>query len=159
MSGPVDALVIVAVVGAVIARQLRPRAVSAGGRWWLVPAVMVVLAVRQGGLIDPAHKDAALALLAAEMATGAAMGVVWATTTRMWTDKDGAIWAQGTSATIAVWAAGLAIRAGLYAIGAAAGVRQDAGSVLLAVALTLLIRTGILRWRAQSGEPSYRTVS
>lgn len=157
MSDPTYALVILAVIGVVIARQVRPRRLS-GGRWWLLPAALAVLAVRQGGLVDPHHTDTALALLAAEMVVGAVTGMAWATTTRVWTGDDGSVWAQGTRATIAVWVVGIAVRAGLYGAAAALGVHQDSGSVLLAVALTLLIRTGVLVWRAQVLEPSYRTV-
>jgi hypothetical protein len=159
MSGLVNALVIVAVIGVVIARQLRPRQVSAGGRWWVIPAILAVMAVRDGGLIDPDHRDLAFALLAAELVVGAAMGVVWATTTRMWTEKDGTVWSQGTKATIAVWVLGIAIRIGLFGAAAAMGVHQHTGSILLAVAATLLIRAGVLMWRAQHVESSYRTVS
>lgn len=159
MSGLVNALVILAVVGVVIARQLRPRRISGGRRWWSVPAVLIVLAVRNGGLIDPEHHNTAIVLLAAELLIGAVMGVAWAATTRMWTEKDGSVWSQGTKATITVWVLGIAIRAGLYAAAVAMGVRQDSGSVLLAVAATLLIRGGVLVRRAQGVEPSYRTVS
>lgn len=158
MSGLVNAVVIVAVIGIVIARQLRPRQVGSG-RWWLIPGVLIVLAVRDGGLIDAHHPDAAAALFVAELVVGLAMGVVWATTTRMWTKPDGTVWAQGTKATLAVWVLGIAVRVGLYAIAAAEDVHQSSGSVLLAVAVTLLIRTGVLIRRARSLEPSYRTVS
>ncbi|MBM9507216.1 CcdC protein domain-containing protein [Actinacidiphila acididurans] len=160
MSGLVNALVILAVIGLVIARQTRPRRL-AGGRWWLIPAALIVLAIRQGGLLDPHHRGAALALLIAELIVGAVMGTVWATTTRMWTDEDGSVWSQGTRATIAVWAAGIAIRVGLYGTARALGVRQDSGSVLIAVAVTLLIRAGVLVRRAQALKPAptYRTVS
>jgi hypothetical protein len=159
MSGLVNALVILAVVGVVIARQLRPRTVG-GGRWWLIPGVLAVLAIRSGGsLIDAHHRDAAVALLTAELVVGAVMGVVWATTTRMWTEPDGKVWAQGTKATIGVWVLGIAARVGLYAIAAGMDVHQSSGSIMLAVAATLLIRTGVLVYRAQSAGPSYRTVS
>jgi hypothetical protein len=159
MSGPVNALVILAVVGFVIARQLRPRTVG-GGRWWLIPGVLVVMAIRDGGsLIDAHHQDAAVALFTAELVVGAVMGVVWATTTRMWTDPDGKVWAQGTKTTIGVWVLGIAARVGLAVVAASMGVHQSSGSVMLAVAATLLIRTGVLLRRAQSLEPSYRTVS
>jgi hypothetical protein len=159
MSGPVNALVIAAVIGVVIARQVRPRAVR-GGRWWLIPAVLAVLAIRDGGsLIDTHHKDASVALLAAELVVGTAMGLVWAATTRMWTGDDGRAMVQGTRTTVVVWVAGIAIRVALYAVAAAAGVHQSSASVMLAVALTLLIRGGVLVWRAQGLQPSYRTVS
>ncbi|MEW1859203.1 DUF1453 domain-containing protein [Streptomyces sp. NBC_00669] len=159
MSGLVNALVILAVIGVVLARQLRPRAV-AGGRWWLMPAVLLVLAIRDGGgLIDGQHEHAAVTLLAAELVVGAVMGIVWATTTQLWTESDGRVMAKGTKATLAVWVLGIAVRVGLYAVASAVGVHQSSSSVLLAVAATLLIRSGVLFWRAQSLGPSYRTVS
>jgi hypothetical protein len=159
MSGLANALVVLGVIGVVIARQLRPRQVTAGGRWWLVPAVMAVLAVRDGGIIDSAHPEVSTAMLAAETVVGVAMGVVWAATTRMWTERDGSVWSQGTRATIGVWMAGIAIRIGMYGAAAAMGVHQHTGSVLLAVAATLLLRSGVLLWRARSLEPSYAAVS
>jgi hypothetical protein len=158
MSGPVNALVIVAVIAVVIARQLRPRRVTMSGRWWLVPAVLVVLAVREGGIIDTAHPGTATALLVAELVVGAVMGLVWAGTTRMWTEQDGSVWAQGTKATIAVWALGIAIRVGLYGAATAMGVHQHTGSVLLAIAVTLLVRRAVLSWRA-ARPASYSAVS
>jgi hypothetical protein len=154
-----SALVVVAVLGLVIARQIRPRQISAGGRWWLIPGVLLVLAIRDGGLVDPGHRDLSVLLLCAELLVGAGTGLAWAWTTRVWAGKDGAVWAQGTRASITVWAVGIAARVVLYAAGAAAGVREGTGSVLLAVALTLLIRVVLLRRRARAVEPSYRTVA
>ncbi|NUP43098.1 MAG: DUF1453 family protein [Streptomyces sp.] len=159
MSGWLSALVIVAVLGLVVARQVRPRQVPAGGRWWLIPGVLLVLAVRDGGLTDPAHRDASVLLLCAELLVGACIGLAWAQTTRIWAAPDGTAWAQGTRASITVWAVGIALRVGLYALGAAAGVHEGTGSVLLALALTLLIRAALLVRRAQAVESSYRTVA
>lgn len=159
MSGLVSALVILAVVGLVIARQLRPARVGAGARWWVIPAVLVVLAIRDGRLVDSSHQGASIVLLSAELMAGAAMGAVWALTTRMWTEPDGGVWAQGTKATLAVWGLGIALRVGLYAAGAAAGVHEETGSILLAGALALLIRAGVLVRRVQGLKPSYRTVA
>lgn len=159
MSGLVNALVIVAVIGVVIARQVRPRRVAAGGRWWLVPVVLVVLAVRDGGLIDSAHRDASIALLGAELAVAVVTGMAWGGTTRMWTAQDGSVWAKGTKATIAVWVLGIAIRISLYAAAAGMGIHQKTGSLLLALAGTLLIRSGVLMLRAQREQPTYPAVS
>ncbi|MFI0899719.1 DUF1453 domain-containing protein [Streptomyces sp. NPDC020983] len=159
MSGWLDALVITAVLGLVIARQIRPRRVSAGARWWLIPAVLMVLAIRDGGLVDPAHRGLSVVLLCAELMVGAGVGLAWAGTTRMWAGKDGSVWTQGTRASITVWGMGTALRVALYAAGAAAGVREETGSVLLAVGLTLLTRAALLVRRARGVEPSYRTVA
>jgi hypothetical protein len=158
MSGLVNVLVIVAVIALVVVRQLRPRQVG-GGRWWLVPAVLAVLAVRDGGLVDSAHRDASIVLLAAELVVAAVMGMVWAGTTRMWRNEDGSVWVQGTRATVAVWVAGIAVRVGLAAGAAAMGIHQHTGSVLLAVAGTLLVRSAVLMARAQRRQPSYSAVS
>ncbi|MET9219969.1 DUF1453 domain-containing protein [Streptomyces sp. NPDC088197] len=159
MSGLIDALVIVAVIGVVVTRQLRPRKVTGGRRWWLIPAVLVFMALRQHGLIDPEHRQTAVALLAVELVVAVGMGLAWAWTTRLWTERDGTVWAQGGKVTVAVWAAGVAVRIGLYGVGTAMGVHQDSGSFLIALAATLLIRAGVLAWRAQSVAPSYRTAS
>lgn len=159
MSGWLNALVVVAVLGLVVARQVRPRRVSAGGRWWLIPGILLVLAIRDGGLVDPAHRDLSVLLLCAELLVGAGLGLAWARTTRMWTEKDGSVWTQGTRASITVWVVGIAVRVALYTAGTAAGVREETGSVLLAVALTLLIRAALLVRRARGVEPSYRTVA
>lgn len=159
MSGVANALVILVVVGVVIARQLTPREIGAG-RWWLIPAALVVLAIRDGGsLVDTHHQDAAVALLGGELVVGALTGAAWAITTRVWTDAEGRAWAQGTKATIGVWLLGIAARLGLYGIARAAGVHQSSVTVLLAVAVTLLIRQGVLTWRARAVHPSYRTAS
>lgn len=159
MSGPANALLIVAVIAVIVVRQVRPRRISGGGRWWLVPIVMGVLAVRNGGLVDEAHRGASVALLVAGTAIGGALGVAWAATTRVWTAEDGTVWAQGTRTTIIVWLVGIGLRVGLYAVAVAMGVKQHSGSVLLAVAATLLIRGGVIALRAQRPEPSYSAVS
>lgn len=159
MSGMANALVILVVIGVVIARQVTPRVVGAG-RWWLIPGVLVVLAIRDGGsLLDVHHQGVALALLGGELVIGALTGAAWAATTRVWSDAEGRAWAQGTKATIGVWLLGIAARMGLYGIAKAAGVHQSSITVLLAIAATLLIRQGVLIWRARAVHPSYRTAS
>lgn len=159
MSGSVEALVVVAVIGVVIIRQLRPRRVTGNRRWWLIPAVLVVLALREHGLIDPEHRQGAIGLLVVELVVAAVMGVAWAWTTRLWTEKDGTVWVRGGKATVVVWAAGVAVRIALYGVGAAMGIHQETGSFLIALAATLLIRTGVLVGRAKGVGPSYRTAS
>lgn len=155
MSGVVDAVLVVAVVALVLVRQLRPQAVTGNRKWWLLPAVLAFLAVRQPGLMDPHHETVSAALLAAELLVGVGMGAVWAFTTRVWRDESGTVWSKGTKATAAAWIGGIALRFGLAGVGALMGVHQGGGATMLALAATLLVRTGGVVWRARELQPAY----
>ncbi|MFF4396126.1 DUF1453 domain-containing protein [Streptomyces sp. NPDC001480] len=150
MSGLVNALLIVAVVVLVIVRQFRAQTISTDRRWWLVPVVLAVLALREPGMIDAHHRTSSVLLLAAELLIGLATGAGWAWTSRMWRESDGTVWSRSTKASVAVWVLGIALRAGLFGLGVLFGVHQDSSALLLALAGTLLVRSGILLWRAQS---------
>ncbi|WP_326663506.1 DUF1453 domain-containing protein [Streptomyces canus] len=154
MSGLVDALLIVVAVVVVIARQFRAGRIDTGRRWWLLPVVLAVVALREPGLVDTHHRTASVALLTAELLTGLAIGAGWAWTSRIWTEQDGAVWSRSTKASGAVWAVGIGLRVGLFALGAVLGVHQDSSALLLALAATLLVRSGILVGRANSLRPA-----
>ncbi|MFD4260201.1 DUF1453 domain-containing protein [Streptomyces sp. NPDC058534] len=154
MSGLVDALVITVVAGLVIARQSRPSRIDTDRRWWVLPVVLVVVALREPGMIDAHHHTAAVLLLAAEILVGLVTGGAWAWTTRTWVGADGAVWGRGTRSSVAVWAVGIGLRAALFGVGAALGVRQDSSALVLALAGTLLVRSGVVAWRAQVPRPS-----
>ncbi|MFI1103577.1 DUF1453 domain-containing protein [Streptomyces melanogenes] len=158
MSALVNVLVAVAVVALIVSRQVRPQQLADAKRWWLVPAVLVYLAIREKGLVDPDHHLASVLLLGTEVATGLLMGAAWGWTSKLWTEADGSVWTKGTRATAAVWAVGIAVRAGLAGIGALAGIRMGTGALLLGLAASLLVRSGILVWRAQSLPASYGVV-
>lgn len=156
MSALVNVLVIIAAVALIAARQLRPQRITADGRRWLVlPVILVVLALREPGLLDQHHRSLSVLLLGAELLVGLVMGVGWARTSRLWTDQDGTLWSRGTKATIAVWIGGIALRAGLMGIGALAGVHQGTGALLLALAASVLVRRGMLVMRARTARPPY----
>ncbi|MBZ4320406.1 DUF1453 domain-containing protein [Streptomyces huiliensis] len=160
MSGVIDAGVIVAVVALVVVQQFRPQKVlSAGRKWWAVPAVLVVVAAREPGMVDAGHRAMSVGLLVAGVAAGLATGAAWAWTTRIWTDASGAVWAQGTKAAVAIWAGGLVLRLGLSGIGALTGVHQGTSATLLTLAAMLLARTGIVVLRARRVLPSYGVVA
>lgn len=154
MSGLVNVMVIVAVVALVIVRQFRTQRVTGDRKLLLVPAVLTVPALREPSLLDPHHHTASAALLAAELLIGLVTGAGWAWTTRIWTEADGSVWSRSTKAGALIWLLGIALRAGLYAVGAAVGVTQGTAALLLALAATLLVRSGILVWRAQSQLPA-----
>ncbi|MET7611319.1 DUF1453 domain-containing protein [Streptomyces seoulensis] len=149
MSGFVDVLVIVAVAVLVIARQFRTHAIDAERRWWLVPAVLAVMALRGPGIVDAHHRVESLGLLVAELAVGLATGAGWAWTTRIWRAPDGVVWSRSSKASAAVWAGGIALRAGLFGLGYALGVRQDSAALMLGLAATLLVRGAITTRRAR----------
>ncbi|MFE5401453.1 DUF1453 domain-containing protein [Streptomyces sp. NPDC056580] len=150
MSGFVNALVIVAVVAVVIVRQFRARAISTDRRWWLLPVILAVVTLREPGILDDHRPTASVALLAVELLIAAVTGAGWAWTTRIWTEPDGAVWTRGTKAGAAVWIAGIALRAGVFALGVASGVHQDGSALVLGLAAMLLVRAGVVNWRAQS---------
>ncbi|MFD5744699.1 DUF1453 domain-containing protein [Streptomyces massasporeus] len=154
MSGLVDVSLIVLVAVVVIARQFHAHRIDSERRWWLLPAVLVVLALREPGLLDVHHHTASALLLGAELLIGLATGAGWAWTTRIWAEPDGAVWSRSTTASLAVWAVGIGLRAGLFALVVAAGVHQDGSALLLGLAGTLLVRAGILAWRGQSLRPT-----
>ncbi|WP_328344145.1 DUF1453 domain-containing protein [Streptomyces violaceus] len=154
MSGLVDALVIVAVALAVIARQFRASRIDSERRWWLLPAILAVVALREPGILDPHHHTAAVLLLGAELLVGLATGAGWAWTTRIWVEPDGTVWSESSMASAAVWGVGIGLRVGFFALGAAVGVHQDSSALLLGLAGTLLVRAGILAWRGQSLRPA-----
>ncbi|MFD6423280.1 DUF1453 domain-containing protein [Streptomyces sp. NPDC060198] len=151
MSGVASVLVMVAVAGWTLLRQFSARPLPA--RWWLLPGILAVLSLRGGVLLDPRHETVSAGVLAAELMVGLGLGAGWGLTTRVWRDADGTPWSRGTRATSFVWAGGLALRAILWAAGAAKGVEQSGDGLLLALAVTLLVRGAVLSRRL---EPSFR---
>ncbi|MGW8377275.1 DUF1453 domain-containing protein [Streptomyces sp. ODS28] len=158
MSGPESVLVLVAVLALVLVRQVKPQQISAGARIWVLPAVLAYCALRQPGLLDPARPVASGWLLAAEFAVGLGTGALWAWSMRVWAGDDGTAWVRGSISTAAVWIAGIAVRGGLVALGAVLGIRlggSGGGALLLGFAVTLLVRSGLLAWRAGLLAPAY----
>ncbi|MEU7638210.1 DUF1453 domain-containing protein [Streptomyces sp. NPDC039016] len=157
MSGLLNIAVLIAVVAIVFARQFTAQRITSEGRkWWLMPAVLIFMAVRQPGLLDPAHRAASVVLLVATLLIGLASGAAWAWTTRMWTDENGAVWTKGTWAAAGVWLGGMALRLGLTGIAAVLGVHQGSQATLLSVAAMLLTRAGVTTWRSQGLQQTYR---
>ncbi|WP_340375479.1 DUF1453 domain-containing protein [Streptomyces sp. SS7] len=149
MSALVDALVIVAIAALVIVRQFRASRVDTDRRWGLLPAVLAVMALREPHLLDAHHVPASAVILGAELLVGLATGVGWAWTTRIGVEPDGAVWSRSTRSSVGVWILGPGLRAGLFALGVLFGVHQDSSALLPALAGTLLVRSGILIWRAR----------
>ncbi|WP_035797628.1 CcdC protein domain-containing protein [Kitasatospora mediocidica] len=150
MSGLVNIVVIVAVVALVVGRQLRAQKFDTERRFWVLPVVLGVLALRDPHLIDPHHKVDAVALLVASVVLVLAMGVVWGWTVRLWREADGSLWVKGSAATLAAWVGMIALRFGLYGIGSALHVHQSTNALLLTFGVLLLVRGAVVNWRARS---------
>lgn len=157
MSGSLNTVVIIGVIALVFVRQFSAQRISSEGKaWWLIPVVLTVMALRQPGLVDPAHHMASGVLLGAEVLIGLACGAGWAWTTRIWTGDDGAVWTKGSWAAAGVWACGMALRVGLMGIAAVLGIHQGSAATMLSVAAMLLTRAGVTTWRAQGLQRTYR---
>lgn len=148
MSGLVSVLVIVAVIAVVVVRQCSAQRISGDRRWWVLPGVLLVMALREPGLVDPHHEALSVVVLGAELAVGLVTGAGWAWTSRLWRAEDGTLWSKGTRATVWVWTGGLVLRAALYGLGAAMGIHQGGPALMMALAVTLLVRSGLLALRA-----------
>ncbi|GAB7030534.1 DUF1453 domain-containing protein [Streptomyces sp. NPDC021749] len=156
MSGLLNIVVIVAAVAFVFIKQFSAQRITSEGRkWWLIPAVLAFLALRDPGLLDPAHRSVSAVLLAGGLLIGLACGAGWAWTTRIWTDADGAVWTKGGWAAAGVWLGAMVLRGGLTALAAAMGVHQGSPAIMLSVAAMLLTRSGVTTWRAQALQRTY----
>ncbi|HEY8980320.1 MAG TPA: DUF1453 domain-containing protein [Streptomyces sp.] len=149
MAGLVNVLVIVAVVAVVIGRQFRAAPVGPGRRWWLLPGILAVMASQQPGVLDAGHRTASAVLLGVEVLVGLVTGAGWGWTTRMWVAQDGVVWRKSGKASAGVWGIGVLLRVGLFEVGAAIGVHQSSSVLMLSLAATLLVRSGVVAWRAQ----------
>ncbi|MET9657457.1 DUF1453 domain-containing protein [Streptomyces sp. NPDC006510] len=159
MSGLVNILVIGAVIAVVVVRQCSARQLSDDRRWWIAPGVLLVLSLREPGLVDPRHAALSTTILGAELAVGLVTGAGWAWTTRLWREADGSLWSKGTKVTAFVWTGGLALRAALYGAAALMGIHQGTAALLSALAVTLAVRGGVLMWRAGQMRPAYGGVA
>ncbi|MEV1038345.1 DUF1453 domain-containing protein [Streptomyces sp. NPDC050204] len=154
MSGLVNVLVIGAVIAVVVFRQCSAQQITDARRWWVLPGILLVLSLREPGLVDPHHAALSAAVLGAEMVVGLVTGAGWAWTTRLWREADGSLWSKGTKATAFVWTAGLALRAALYGVAALMGIHQGSAALLAALAVMLAARGGALMWRAGQMRPA-----
>lgn len=154
MSGVVDALVTVAVIGLVVSRQFRPSRINTEKRWWTAPVVLALVALKQPVLLGADHHAASASLLVTELLLGAAVGAGLAWTTRIWAEADGTVWSKGSKATAAVWGVGIAVRVAVFLLSSVLGAHQNTPALLLALAATLLARSATLAWRLRTVRPT-----
>ncbi|MFJ1756284.1 DUF1453 domain-containing protein [Kitasatospora sp. NPDC088134] len=144
-----NVLIAVAVIVLVVGRQLRARRLDTERRFWLLPLVLAAVALRDPVLIDPAHQVTAAVLVAGSLLTTVGMGCAWGWTMRLWRDADGALWTQGSTATVFAWVGAILVRAAWYGVGSALHVHQSSSVLMLSLALLLLVRSTTVAWRAR----------
>ncbi|MEV7774095.1 DUF1453 domain-containing protein [Kitasatospora sp. NPDC086791] len=157
MSSLANLLVIAAVVVLVVQRQMRVQRLDSERRFWLLPLILGVFALRDPQIIDQQHSGPSVALLVAGLLTVVVMGTVWGRTVRLWRDADGTVLAKGTKATVAAWVGTIVIRLGLHGIGSVLHVHQSGSALMLGMAVMLLGRSSVVNWRARMLQPVART--
>ncbi|RFU84434.1 DUF1453 domain-containing protein [Streptomyces triticagri] len=141
--------VLVAGLGLAAWLQFRPQRLSAEFmHGWLLPAALVLAAVRGGGPVDSGRPSLSVLLLVAGSVTGLVAGGLWARTSDVWVDLSGAAWSRARGRTALVWAGAVAVGAGLSGITVLAGVQQGAEAAMLALAAALVARTAVVALRA-----------
>ncbi|MEU8438430.1 hypothetical protein AB0F18_37145 [Streptomyces sp. NPDC029216] len=127
-------LVIALVVVFVLVRRFGGRPVKDRDRLWVLPAVLMVIGVAEGGLVAPAHPVLSVMLLAAEIAVAFGIGLLMGRAMTLWREPDGTLWAKGNNMVLALFGLSLATRAGLALLGHTAGVPVRNGALLLTLA-------------------------
>jgi hypothetical protein len=152
----VDVVIALAVLGLLLARQLRTRPISDRNA-----RIMVILGVVGGyEVIQFADKTpvpaAAWPLLAVSLATAAGFGVLRGTQMHVWNGPDGAL-RRGNLTTCVLWVVGIAIHL-LVDTGGGALFNVPSGfgtaSLMLYIAVTLGVQQLVLAQRAQRLSPS-----
>ncbi len=148
MHEALNVLIIAAVVVLVIVRRFSRRRVDER-KPLIVPLVIAVIGIAQGNAVDGHHVALSAGLLAAEIAAALMLGLGLGATVRLWRERDGSRWSQGTWATFGIFLASIAVRGGLYAAGYAGGVRPGSGALMISVAVWLLAQNAVIAWRSR----------
>ena len=152
MSGPLQVIVGIAVLGWILVNQLRVRQFTV--RRLRVAGVLGIVGVVEVASSAGAHPVSVVGwtLLVTGLVIGAALGLVRAATVKLWV-RDGAVWTQGHAMTAALWIVGIAIHLGLDLLARAVAPSADAvnaSSVLLFIAVSLGVQGLVTLHRARS---------
>ncbi len=139
-------LIAIAVAVFIVVRQFSTRRVALA--WLFLPPMLIgVYGLTSVGSLS----DLALAVLALNMALAAGLGVLRATTFRLWVGADGELLSRGSLLTVIFWAVTIAARFGVYAAEQRAGLPtlSSGSELLIPVAATLLVQNAVLYLRSQ----------
>ncbi len=158
MSGALQVIIGIAVLGWVVYNQLRVRQFTA--RRLRIAGILGVVGVVEVASAAGAHPVSVVGwtLLVVGLVVGAALGLLRAATVRLWV-RDGAVYTQGHALTAALWIVGIAIHVGLDLLAGAIAPTANAvnsSSVLLFIAVSLGVQglVTLQRARALPGLPA-----
>jgi len=152
MSAPLQVIVGIAVLGWIVANQLRVRQFSA--RRLRVAGILGVIGLVEVATSAGTHPVSVMGwtLLVTGLVIGAALGLLRAATVRLWV-RDGAVYTQGHALTAALWIVGIAVHVGLDLLARAIAPSADAvdaSSVLLFIAVGLGVQGLVTLQRARA---------
>lgn len=127
----------VLVIWRVVIRQVRGYRLTARGLV-MMPAILVVIGLVTSAQALAGASGTELALLGADLAALAALGVFRAASVKI-TTKDGHAFAQGTSLTLVLWLVTIGVRIGFLVLGARLGADGPLTSASLALSIGLSI--------------------
>ncbi|HEY2221314.1 hypothetical protein [Actinomycetospora sp.] len=152
MSGPLQVIVGIAVLGWILYNQLRVRQFTA--RRLRIAGILGVVGLVEIVSSASAHPVSVVGwtLLVTGLVIGAALGLIRAATVRLWV-RDSAVYTQGHALTAALWIVGIGIHIGLDVLAGAVAPSANAvnsSSVLLFIAVSLGVQGLMTMRRAQS---------
>ncbi len=152
MSGPLQVIIGIAVLGWILYNQLRVRQFTA--RRLRVAGILGVVGVVEVASTAGTHPVSVVGwtLLVAGLVIGAALGLVRAATVTLWV-RDGAVWTQGHALTAVLWIVGIGIHIGLDVLAGAVAPTANAvnsSSVLLFIAVSLGVQGQVTMQRVRT---------
>jgi hypothetical protein len=152
MSGPLQVIVGIVVLGWILFNQLRVRQFTA--RRLRVAGILGIVGVVEVASSAGTHPVSVVGwtLLVTGLVIGAALGLLRAATVTLWV-RDGVVWTQGHALTAALWIVGIAVHIGLDLLARAIAPSADvvnASSVLLFIAVSLGVQGLVTLRRAQA---------
>ena len=152
MSGPLQIIIGIAVLGWILSNQMRVRQFTV--RRLRVAGILAIVGVIEVASTAGTHPVSVVGwtLLVTGLVIGAALGLLRAATVRLWV-RDGAVYTQGHAMTAALWIVGIAIHIGLDVLARAIAPSADAvdaASVLLFIAVSLGVQGLVTLQRART---------
>ncbi|GAA3366117.1 MULTISPECIES: DUF1453 domain-containing protein [Saccharopolyspora] len=158
MSGPIEIILIVALIGYVLVRRFTGEPVE-GKRMLLVPAVIAV--VGAVNLREVPHSPAAIGMLVATAVISVVLGVLRGFSVRIY-ERDGHAMMRYTWVTAVLWVVNIAVKlgsgllAGAVGLHAGGGITFSLGLTVLAEGVAILAKgvrgTGRIPWSRGRGD-------